>query len=127
MNVIVDSSVWFEYLKGKEPYFSKVQDLLNSLEISIIDPIIGEILQGALHQKDISFIRRHIQFVPRIDIRNLFEKAGEYAFRNKLTAKGIGLIDAAIIYAAIESGSVIWTLDKKMVKFLENKYIFHPE
>lgn len=125
--MIVDSSVWFEYLKGKEPYFSKVQDLLNSLEISIIDPIIGEILQGALHQKDISFIRRHIQFVPRIDIRNLFEKAGEYAFRNKLTAKGIGLIDAAIIYAAIESGSVIWTLDKKMVKFLENKYIFHPE
>jgi predicted nucleic acid-binding protein len=127
MNVIADSSVWFEYLKGKEPYFSKVQDLLNSLNISIIDPIIGEILQGALHQKDINFIRRHIQFVPKIEIKNLFEKAGEYAFRNKLTAKGIGINDAAIIFAAIDSGSVIWTLDKKMITYLESKYLFHPE
>ena len=113
MDIILDSSVWFEYFKRNDPYFREVQVYLNVLSIKIIDPIIGEILQGALNQNEINFIREHIHYVPKIEIKDLFEKAGEYSYENKLISKGIGLIDACLIYATIETNSLLWTLDKK--------------
>ena len=124
MDIIVDSSIWFEYFKGKDPYMTELQTLLNSLTIKIIDPIIGEILQGAVNQKEIDFIKRHIQFVPKIGIKDLFQKAGEYSFQNKLISKGIGLIDASLIYATIETDSLLWTLDKKILNFLDKKFVY---
>ena len=124
MDIIADSSVWFEYFKGNDPYFNKVQAYLNILSIKIIDPIVGEIVQGALNQKEINFIREHIQYVPKIEIKDLFEKAGEYSFKNKLISKGIGLIDACLIYATIETNSLLWTLDKKIINFLDKKYLY---
>lgn len=124
MDIIADSSVWFEYFKGNEPYYNEVQTYLNILSIKIIDPIVGEILQGALNQKEINFIREHIQYVPKIEIKDLFEKAGEYSFQNKLISKGIGLIDACLIYATIETNSLLWTLDKKTINFLDKEYLY---
>ncbi len=124
MNVIIDSSVWFEYFKRNEPYFTEVQALLKTLSVKIIDPVVGEILQGALNQKEINFIVKHIHYVPKIEIRNLFEKAGEYSFKHKLVSKGIGLIDASLIIATIESNSLIWTLDKKIINYLDKRYLY---
>ena len=124
MDIIADSSVWFEYFKKHDPYFREVQTYLNILSIKILDPIVGEILQGALNQKEINFIREHIQYVPKIEIKDLFEKAGEYSFENKLISKGIGLIDACLIYATIETNSLLWTLDKKIINFLDKEYLY---
>jgi len=124
MEIILDSSIWFEYFKRHDPYFKEVQSLLNMLNIKIIDPVIGEILQGALNQNEINFIQEHIQYVPKIEIKDLFEKAGEYSFQNKLISKGIGLIDACLIYAVIETNSLLWTLDKKIISFLDEKYLY---
>ena len=124
MKIILDTSVWIEYFKRNDPYFNEVQAHLNMLNIKILDPVIGEILQGALNQNEINFIQKHIQYVPKIEIRNLFEKAGKYSFENKLVSKGIGLIDACLIFATIETNSILWTLDKKIINFLDKKYLF---
>jgi predicted nucleic acid-binding protein len=124
MDIILDSSVWFEYFKRKEPYFKEVQMYLNILSIKIIEPVIGEILQGALSKKELNFIRENIQFVPKVDIKELFEKAGVYSFENKLVSKGIGLIDSCLIVASIETNSLLWTLDKKIVNFIDSKYLY---
>lgn len=124
MNIVADSSIWFEYFKGNDPYFKELQLYLNNLSIKIIDPIIGEILQGALNYNEVSFIKAHIQYVPKIKIDDLFEKAGEFSFENKLIPKGIGLIDACLIYSTIETDSVLWTLNKKILNFLDEKYLY---
>jgi predicted nucleic acid-binding protein len=124
MAILLDSSIWFEYFKRKEPYFQEVQAYLNTLSIKIIDPVIGEILQGALNQNEVNFIKANIQYVPKIEINELFEKAGMYSFENKLIAKGIGLIDACLILATIETNSLLWTLDKKILSFLDEKYLY---
>ena len=124
MKIILDTSVWIEYFKRNDPYFSQVQAHLNLLNITIIDPVIGELLQGALNQNEINFIQKHIQYVPKIEIRNLFEKAGKYSYENKLVSKGIGLIDVCLICATIETNSILWTLDKKILNFLDEKYLF---
>lgn len=124
MDILIDSSVWFEYFKRKEPYFKEVQMYLNTLSIKIIDPIIGEILKGALNQNELNFIKANIQYVPKIEIKELFEKAGMYSFENKLISKGIGLIDSCLVYTAIETNSLLWTLDKKILGFLDEKYLY---
>ena len=124
MDIILDSSVWFEYFKRKDPYFKEVQMYLNILSIKIIEPVIGEILQRALNKKELSFIKENIQFVPKVEIKNLFEKAGVYSFENKLISKGIGLIDSCLIVASMETNSLLWTLDKKIVNFIDTKYLY---
>lgn len=124
MDIILDSSVWFEYFKRKDPYFKEVQMYLNILSIKIIEPIIGEILQGALNKKELGFIKQNIQFVPKVEINDLFEKAGVYSFENKLVSKGIGLIDSCLLVACIETNSLLWTLDKKIVNFFDPKYLY---
>jgi len=124
MKIILDTSVWIEYFKRSDPYFNQVQAHLNMLNIKIIDPVIGEILQGALNRNEINFIQKYIQFVPKIEIRNLYEKAGIYSYENKLISKGIGLIDACLICATIETNSLLWTLDKKIINYLDEKYLF---
>lgn len=124
MDIILDSSVWFEYFKRNNPYYKEVQMYLNILRIKTIDPVIGEILQGALSQIEINFIKEHMQYVPKVEIKDLFEKAGEYSFKNKLVSKGIGLIDSCLIYATIETNSLLWTLDKKIVNFINKKYLY---
>jgi len=80
-------------------------------------------LQGALNQRELNFIRDHIQFVPKFEIGDLFAKAGEFSFENQLISKGIGLIDTCLIYATIETNSLLWTLDKKIINFLDKKYL----
>jgi hypothetical protein len=107
MDILVDSSVWFEYFKRNEPYFKEVQMYLNTLSIKITNPIIGEILQGTLNQNELNFIKANIQYVPKIEIKELFEKAGMYSFENKLISMGIGLIDSCLIYTAIETNSLL--------------------
>lgn len=125
MDIIVDSSVWFEYFKKNDPYYKEVQTFIEILSVKIIDPVIGEILQGALNQTELNFIRSHIRYVPKIEIRDLFEKAGEYSFQHRLVSKGIGLIDASLIYATIETDSLLWTLDKQILSFLDKKYLYN--
>lgn len=124
MDIILDSSVWFEYFKRKDPYFKEVQMYLNILSIKIIEPVIGEILQGALSKKELSFIKENIKYVPKVEIKDLFEKAGVYSFENKLVSKGIGLIDSCLIVASMETSSLLWTLDKKIVNFIDTKYLY---
>ena len=124
MDIILDSSVWFEYFKRKDPYFKEVQMYLNILSIKIIEPVIGEILQGALSKKELSFIKENIQYVSKVEIKDLFEKAGVYSFENKLMSKGIGLIGSCLIVASMETSSLLWTLDKKIVNFIDTKYLY---
>ncbi len=124
MDIILDSSVWFEYFKKNMSYFPEVQMHLDILRIKTIDCIIGEILQGALNKNEMKFIKDHIQYVPKIEINHILEKAGVYSFENKLISKGIGLIDAAIIYATIETNSLLWTLDKKIINFIDPAYLY---
>jgi predicted nucleic acid-binding protein len=124
MDIILDSSVWFEYFKRNNLFYKEVQMHLNSLKIKTIDPVIGEILQGALSKVEINFIKEFFQYVPKVEIKGLFEKAGEYSFKNRLVSKGIGLTDSCLIYATIETNSLLWTLDKKIVNFINKKYLY---
>ena len=123
MSIILDTSVWIEYFKVNNPYFSTCQNLVEKGEIKTIDLIFAELLQGARNKRETDMIKSYFDLVFKVEIPNLYLLAGEYSQQEKLVSKGIGLVDSCIITATILSNSKLWTLDKKISKFLNKKYL----
>lgn len=124
MSIIVDTSVWIDYFKGNEKYFDFIQNLLEKNEILTIELIFAELLQGARNKKETEMLKSYYGLIPKVEIENLCILAGEFSRQEKLISKGIGLIDSCIITATIFSDSRLWTLDKKIQNFLDNRYLF---
>jgi predicted nucleic acid-binding protein len=122
--IILDTSVWIEYFKKREPHSSEVKTLLNSRMIVAFEPVFGELLQGAKSKKEKDIILGYWKYSPKLLLDQLFIRSGEYSFENNLINKGVGLIDASIIIAAKEKGFKIYTLDKKILKTLDQQYIY---
>lgn len=123
--VVFDTSVWIEYFKGNQDFQKKAQNLLDSREVYALEPIFGELLQGALHKREVEVILKFWKYLPKFELANLFIEAGELAYREKLVSHGIRLVDASIILLAVENKARLWTLDKKILRFLDEKYIYN--
>lgn len=124
MTIILDTSIWIEFFKGKAEYFERCQQFLENAEIKTIEIIFGELLQGALNKREVEMIKAYCELIPKIEIENLFLLAGEFSKDEKLISKGIGLIDSCIITATIRSNSKLWTLDKMIKAYLSDDFLF---
>ena len=125
--VIIDTSVWIEFLKGKKPFSDHVSELLDRNETLALSPIFGELLQGAKNNREISIIQGFWKNLPKISEDNLFIKAGLESGKNRWVDKGIGLIDSVIISASRDTGSFVWTLDKKLLAILRKEEKYTPK
>ncbi len=124
MNIVIDTSIWIEFLKGNALYFDKMMDFLENENVIALAVIFAELLQGAKNIKEIEIIKSYYYNLQKYngDIEQLTIKAGNIAGINNWPSKGIGLIDSMIIMTAIEMNAKIWTLDKKLIKLLESEY-----
>jgi hypothetical protein len=112
--IIVDTSVWVEFLKGYQPYFLRLSKLLEEGQVLAMECIFGELMQGAKNKHEREIIKEYWLNLPKYSEQGIFLKAGLESGKNKWFGKGLGLIDSAIIIMARETGSTIWTLDKKL-------------
>ena len=122
--IIADTSVWIEFLKGNNPFFLDLQKLLENRQVIALEPVFGELLQGAKNKRERQIILDYWKNSPRIDEQGLWIDAGLYAGEKKLFSKGVGLIDAYIIVASLKTGSQVWTLDENLVKALGPQLIY---
>jgi predicted nucleic acid-binding protein len=51
--IILDTSIWIEFLKNNSDYYSKVKDLLENRKVLAIECVFGELLQGAKSKREI--------------------------------------------------------------------------
>lgn len=114
MKVILDTSVWIEFLKGNPDYSKKVYELLSEDNVIGLSCVFGELLQGVKSQIEKNKIHQLWQVIGRLPETDLMIDAGIFSFENKLINKGVGLIDACLIYSAKSNNVSIWTLDKKL-------------
>ena len=123
--IILDTSVWIEFLKNNPEYYSKVKDLLENRKVLAIECIFGELLQGAKSKREIEIISLYWENLPKAIIENGWIEAGKYSSINKLTSIGVGIIDSFIIVTARKVKASIWSLDKKLNSLLskEEKYL----
>lgn len=122
--ILLDTSLWIEYFKRNKDYKVIIDNLLREKKVLALDFIFGELLQGAKEQEKSNIIALW-EILPKVNISGIGFYAGKYSMENKLWDKGIGLIDCAIMYAAIESKSLLWTLDKKILSCLDKKHLYH--
>jgi predicted nucleic acid-binding protein len=122
--IILDTSILIEYLKKNNDYIKVVDKLLLDKQVLAFDFIFGELLQGA-RQNEFEKLLTLWELLPKVNLPNVGFYAGKLSFDNKLKDSGIGLIDCAIIYATVETGSKLWTLDKKILKNIDNEFIFN--
>lgn len=124
--VVADTSIWIEFLRRHQPYFVLVSELLEKNNILAISPIFGELLQGAHGNTERVILMDFWNNLPKIPETDLFVRAGLASSRNKWAQKGVGLIDGAILVAARETSSFVWTLDKRLLSLLRKEEMYLP-
>jgi predicted nucleic acid-binding protein len=124
--IFLDTSVWIEFLKAKEPFVQRIRPMLEAGEFTTSELVFAELFQGVKSHREQAILERYWQNLPRIDVRGVFIEAGRETARLKWLSKGIGIIDAAILISVIKSGARLWTLDKKLAGLVEENRLFKP-
>lgn len=122
--IILDTSVWIEFFRGKAPYRSEVSDLLGKGQALGLPWIFGELLQGAADKNEVDYLKSFWKVIAKPETgtsERAWIDAGIESQKGKWFSRGIGLIDAAIVCAAIELKCPVWTLDKKLKEVLRFK------
>ena len=124
--ILIDTSVWIEFLKAHQPFFDEVSELLDHNQVLALSCVFGELLQGAKNKRERSLILDLWINLPQLDERSLFIKAGLESGIRKWIDQGVGLIDSAIILGARQANAQIWTLDKKIKALLRSSQRYNP-
>ena len=122
--VLIDTSVWIEFFKANPIYLQTGLDLIDGADIFSLELIFAELMQGAKGQREVAMIQEFFAQMKILDSPGLIFQAGIFSREQRLLSRGIGLIDSVIIFTAIQFDLKIWTLDKKILGFLEPNNIF---
>jgi predicted nucleic acid-binding protein len=125
--VLIDTSVWIEYFRGNRNYIDPGLELIELGMAYSLEVVFAELAQGAKGKREMEVILTFFSNMKLLDSPGLIFKAGVYSQQNRLIEKGIGLIDVILIVCTIENDLKLWTLDKKILSFLESERVFHPK
>ncbi|AWW31885.1 PIN domain protein [Echinicola strongylocentroti] len=125
--VLVDTSVWIEYFRGNPDFIQPGLQLIQEGNAFSLEVIFAELAQGAKHKKEVAFIMEFFSHMKLLDYPGLAFGAGIYSQENKLVHHGVVLIDSIIILCAKTYDLKIWTLDKKIRRFVGYDMIFSAE
>lgn len=122
--ILVDTTIWVEFLKGHQPYLDQMKQLLEDRQVLAVEPVFGELLQGAKDDRERRIILGFWENLPKNQTQDAWVKAGELSSRNKWSDRGIGLIDVVLIISARDSNAKVWSLDKKLKSVLHKNENF---
>jgi predicted nucleic acid-binding protein len=110
--VLIDTSVWIEFFRQREPYHGIVTKLIDDDQVVCCGIILAELMQGAKTDKELAVLDDFLQvftFIP--ETPELWASAGKLS--GKLRRKGItvGLSDCFIAVAAASAKVQVATLD----------------
>ncbi len=113
MKIIVDTSVWIEYLKNKPTLAEKLDRQLLAGDIFTVGPVIAELLQGAKTEKDYRMLKNSIDGLPFIETS--FENwalAGDISYKLRRKGITIPITDCVIAAVAIHNNASVMTYDR---------------
>ena len=68
---------------------------------------------GARNRQESDILKNYWRNLPKTDEAGLWIEAGRISSARGLPARGIGLVDSAILALAARTGADIWTLDRR--------------
>jgi predicted nucleic acid-binding protein len=111
---IADTSVWAEFLRNREPIHARLKSLLERGEVLGVECVFGELLSGARGGRENALLSAYWESLPKVDEAGAWMDAGRMSASRHLHARGVGLVDAAILAVAARTGAEIWTLDRHL-------------
>jgi hypothetical protein len=112
--ILIDTSVWIDYFKGRSDNIARhVDTILTENNIYVPKVVIAELIQGCKSEKEVSIIEEFLDAFFIIDnSENTWIKAGKLSFLMKKRGKTVNLTDCFIAVIANENDCKILTLDK---------------
>jgi len=112
--VIADTSVWIRAMRIETSNERKVLDsLLQSNDVVMIGPVMGEILQGSRNAGEYDRLRSRLSALPFIETtRNIWSRSGEISYQLYRIGTPVALLDIVIAALALEYNQPLYTLDE---------------
>jgi predicted nucleic acid-binding protein len=108
--VLVDTSVWIRFLRGREPQATLLDGLLSRDEVVGHELVFGELLVG-----DPGGRRTLLESYDRMEraISVPHEEVVQFVRSQRLFGRGVGWIDVHLLASAIVGGHRLWTVDPR--------------
>jgi predicted nucleic acid-binding protein len=121
VGVLIDSSVWVDYLKlGEWGPGSAVAALLRRREVIACGPVVAELLAGTppAGRAELSMLMNGL---PWADLhRDAWRRVGDVVGDLLRLGFRVPLTDAAIAVAAVDSGARLWSRDARFDRIGEH-------
>jgi predicted nucleic acid-binding protein len=111
--VLVDTSVWVEYLRRPSSSAGRTLDtLLSEDRVMITGPVVAEILHGAKNTGEKEDLSDALSGIPAIELEfKDWLEIGSLLNEQRLKGLNFALVDIAIAHAARKSSCSLYTLD----------------
>jgi predicted nucleic acid-binding protein len=121
--ILVDTSIWIDFFRRKEPAYTKVVQLIDEDRICCAGIILSELMQGANSEKELNVLKDFLHVYAFInETPETWKKTGELSFRLRKRGKETPLSDCLISVLSLEADASIYTYDKhfKIIQAFEN-------
>lgn len=109
--IAVDTSVWIDFFRGRQPVAAKLSDLLDRQEVALPIPVRIEILAGAGRAEQVR-LRRLLSALPLLYPTDLsWRRMEDWVMKSAATGQRFGLGDLLIAAVAVDHDTTIWSLD----------------
>lgn len=123
--ILVDTSIWIEFLKSNPIFIDEMESLLENKNVITIEPVFAELLYGSGSASERSMILSYWKILPKIKfIEGSFIESADFANKMNYQNVGIGMIDSILCKSVAENKHLIWTLDKKILNNLDEKFLY---
>ena len=82
--IVIDTSIWIDFLKAREPVFSRMQGLLENGQVLAVECVFAELMQGTRENRESEIISDYWHHYQKIlwmgfslkQVKNLVEANG---------------------------------------------------
>lgn len=122
--IFVDTSVWIEYFREKDPSVHGVLNgMLDDSSVALAVPVWVELLTG-MSRKDAKTLRPLLAALPRFyPKRSTWNTIGRWIEKATRAGHRFGMADLLIAAIAAENDSKLWTLDQDFARMADLKLL----
>jgi predicted nucleic acid-binding protein len=109
---LIDTSVWIDFFRKKEPCYALVSQLLDEQTICTAGLIMAELIQGVKTHKEVDIIKDFVSTFEYLqDTPHIWLNAAEAAYKLRRTGTTASLSDCLIASLALHYDAELLSLD----------------
>lgn len=114
--IVVDTSVWIDFFRGRSPVVEKLSVLLDRDEVALPVPVKIEILSGA-RKAEVQQLERVLSALPVLyPTEELWKLLAKWVTAGTATGQRFGVGDLLVAALAVEHNCTLWSLDRDFVR-----------